>query len=93
MLAIKPSISRAHLWPEMEIANGLLKAACDELEFAHFVDIATPMRMDGKVQGKFLSSDNLHMNARGYDLWRDIVQREMVSREAGLRAGDETDAE
>jgi lysophospholipase L1-like esterase len=81
MLAIKPSISRAHLWPDMEIANQLLKDACEANDLLHYIDIATPMLKDGKVQGKYLNSDDLHMNATGYDLWKAVVRREMIGRE------------
>jgi hypothetical protein len=83
MLAIKPSISRAQLWPMMDIANRLLQEACDADDLLYYVDISTPMLRDGDVEGKYLNTDDLHMNAAGYDLWREVVRREMVRKEAG----------
>jgi len=41
------------------------------------------MLQDGEVLGKYINSDDLHMNATGYDLWAEIVQREMVLQESG----------
>ena len=55
----------------------------DANDLLHYIDIATPMLKDGKVIGKYINSDDLHMNAAGYDLWAEIVQREMVFNEAG----------
>jgi len=85
MLAIKPSISRASMWPDMETANQLLKEACEADDLLHYIDIATPMRQDGEVVGKYINSDDLHMNDTGYDLWAEIVQREMVLQESGSK--------
>jgi lysophospholipase L1-like esterase len=83
ILSIKPSISWAQLWPQMEMANQLLMEASETYEFVQYVDIATPMIEGGLVQGKYLNTDDLHMNTEGYDLWKDIVQREVVVRESG----------
>ena len=82
MLSIKPSISRAHLLPQMQIANQLLQEACDADDLMHYIDITTPMLKDGEVIEKYINTDDLHMNATGYDLWREIMQREMVVKEA-----------
>ena len=57
--------------------------ASETYEFVQYVDIATPMIDGGLVQSKYLNTDDLHMNTAGYDLWKDIVQREVVVRESG----------
>jgi lysophospholipase L1-like esterase len=83
LLSIKPSISRAHLLPQIQVTNRLLQEACEANVLMHYIDITSPMLKDGEVIPKYINTDDLHMNATGYGLWRDIVQREMVIKETG----------
>jgi len=74
-IAIKPSIARWKLWPEMKSANDKIAAYCQEKKNLYFADIAAPMLKNGKGKpdpGIFLS-DGLHLNDRGYQLWKQVI--------------------
>ena len=85
VLAIKPSIARWHLWPEMEATNALLAGRAETDENITFIDIATPMlNHNGEPRTNIFVADNLHMNDAGYDIWRNTVRPILVDAEAHL---------
>lgn len=82
ILAVKPSIARWQLWPTMAATNDLLKARADADPRLTFIDIATPMLgEDGEPLAEIFVADMLHMNGKGYDIWRDAVRPVLVSAE------------
>jgi lysophospholipase L1-like esterase len=75
VIAVKPSVKRWALWPQMREANRLLAEACAAGEGLTFIDVATPMLdASGNVRKELLKSDNLHMTRAGYEVWRDAVK-------------------
>ncbi|MDP6848266.1 MAG: SGNH/GDSL hydrolase family protein, partial [Kiritimatiellia bacterium] len=81
-LAIKPSISRWHLWPKMNEANELIASKCKEDKRLTFVDVASGMLDDeGNPKKAIFKKDNLHMNRDGYVIWRDILRPVLVKTE------------
>jgi len=83
VISIKPSISRWEMWPGMEAANALLKAECESDDRMHYIDVATPMLgSDGKPLPDIFLKDNLHMNRKGYDIWREAVRPVLMEHEA-----------
>ena len=82
ILAVKPSIARWQLWPTMAATNDLFKARADADPRLTFIDIATPMLgEDGKPLAEIFVADMLHMNGKGYDIWRDAVRPVLVLAE------------
>ena len=82
MLAIKPSILRQKYWPQMQLANSLLKAVCDSDERLYFIDVASPLLLpDGSPNPEFFREDNLHLNNKGYDVWSVTVKPVLMSHE------------
>ncbi len=82
-LAIKPSVKRWHLWPRMQEANRLIAAQCGADPRLTFIDIATPMLdADGHVKQDIFENDNLHMNRKGYVIWRNVVRPLLMQKEA-----------
>jgi lysophospholipase L1-like esterase len=80
---VKPSPARWHLWPKMREANMLLAEACEKDDRLFFVDIATPMLDEsGKVRSDIFRADRLHMNRKGYQVWRRVLRAELMKREA-----------
>ncbi|MYD44528.1 MAG: hypothetical protein F4W90_11650 [Gammaproteobacteria bacterium] len=74
-IAVKPSIRRAHLWSTMMEVNQGLQAIANTHEHVRFLDTATPMlQNDGTVNPALLVSDELHMNAAGYDVWTSVLR-------------------
>lgn len=81
-LAIKPSISRWKIWPRMKKANALIRRDCEKDKKLTFVDIAAPMLgPDGRPRKDIFKSDNLHMNRKGYEIWRDVLRPILLKKE------------
>lgn len=73
-IAIKPSLSRWELWPEMKEANAKIEAMAQADEGITFVDIATPMLDEsGRPRPELLARDGLHLSDEGYALWTAIL--------------------
>ncbi|HEY9540552.1 MAG TPA: SGNH/GDSL hydrolase family protein [Luteimonas sp.] len=73
-LAIKPSLARVDQLPAQQRANALVEAAAARMHDVDFIDVATPMLdADGRPRAELFLGDGLHMNRKGYELWRGIV--------------------
>ncbi len=82
ILAIKPSIRRASMWPDMAKANALIEKECSKDDLLTYIDIASPMLdASGKVKDGLLTSDDLHMNEKGYEIWTKVVRPILVKKE------------
>lgn len=82
VLSIKPSPSRWHMWSRMQRANELLAQACAEDERLTYVDVASGMLgEDGEPRGDIFEEDKLHMNRKGYELWRDALRPVIIKAE------------
>ena len=74
-IAIKPSISRAAQWPDMQRANAMIAERAKSDPKIYFADVASGMLdAQGKANGEMLVSDGLHMNAKGYALWTSVIR-------------------
>lgn len=82
LFAVKPSISRLDMWPQMQAFNVMLQALCQQDKRLTYVDVATPMLKDGEPLPHIFVGDDLHMNAAGYDIWRDAVRPVLLEGEA-----------
>ncbi len=81
-LAIKPSISRWHMWPRMKEANGLIATKCTKDKRLTFVDVASGMLDDkGTPEKTIFKKDNLHMTRDGYVIWRDTLKPILIESE------------
>lgn len=70
----KPSLSRWQLKEKYEKANALLKAYADKHLHTYYADVWTPaLQSNGQVRDDIFIGDNLHMNAKGYDIWRAAI--------------------
>ncbi len=73
-VAIKPSIMRWGLWPQMQRANALIEHYADHQDRVDYLDVATPMLgPDQKPRKELLADDGLHLSPQGYALWTTIV--------------------
>ena len=74
-LAIKPSMARQALLPQIRQANAGIRAWAATQPDVTYLDVATPMfGADGQPQPKWFGEDGLHMNRRGYALWIDRLK-------------------
>ena len=73
-ISIKPSTARWHLIDKIREANRLVREFTRGGERLGFVDVFTPMLGDdGKPRVELLGPDGLHVNEKGYALWREVV--------------------
>jgi lysophospholipase L1-like esterase len=73
-IAIKPSVLRWALWPEMQQANALITEFSKSRPNLHVVDTASRiLGPDGKPAPGLFQPDGLHLNATGYDAWTELV--------------------
>ena len=77
-ISIKPSPSRAHLMRKMSEANHLIKEFLDEQKKTEFVDVYTLMLNEtGHPREDIFLEDKLHMNRKGYDIWKKALRRHL----------------
>ena len=74
-IAIKPSPARWNLAEVMKTANQMIKDYCESHAQLTFVDIFSPMlNAYHKPQADLYVKDQLHMNAKGYDIWKTALE-------------------
>lgn len=74
-ISIKPSPSRWQMKDRMIKANELIKEFLGNQEKASFVNVWNSMLgPDGKPMTDIFIQDNLHMNAKGYLVWKKIIE-------------------
>jgi lysophospholipase L1-like esterase len=74
-VSIKPSPSREHLMPKMEKTNAMIKAFLAKQKNSAFINIYDAMLgADHKPRSDIFIEDNLHMNAKGYAIWQEIIK-------------------
>jgi lysophospholipase L1-like esterase len=77
-VSIKPSPARASLLPAMREANALVRAYAGRARGVRYVDVFDPMLgSDGAPRAELFGPDRLHMNARGYALWKRLIAPEL----------------
>ncbi len=73
-LAAKPSLARASLKEQYLKFNSELKAWAEKQKNVKFVDVWTPMMdQSGSVQADLFAEDKLHMNEKGYAIWKRVI--------------------
>ena len=73
-ISMKPSVLRWAKWAEMKKGNDLIQAESALHKNVRFVDISAQMLgTDGKPMPDLFLADGLHMNAKGYAIWREIL--------------------
>lgn len=73
-VAIKPSPSRWNLRDRVDRANALVKEYAARENNLTYIDVYTPMiGPDGRPREELFVADKLHMNRRGYDVWRSVI--------------------
>jgi len=74
-IAIKPSMARKVLLPQIREANALVREYAATQKGVAYLDVFTPMLgQDGQPQPQWFIADGLHMNRKGYVLWIGVVK-------------------
>lgn len=73
-VSIKPSPSRFHLMPKMKQANLLIGQFLKSQKNTSYIDVFHPMlQANGKPIPAIFLSDSLHMNDKGYAIWKKVI--------------------
>jgi len=73
-IAIKPSGDRWALVDKMRSTNSMIQKYVASDPRLTYVDVFTPMlAADGRPREELFREDRLHMNDRGYAIWRDLL--------------------
>ncbi|MGZ5254346.1 MAG: GDSL-type esterase/lipase family protein [Flavitalea sp.] len=76
-VSIKPSPSRESYLSEVKQANKLIRAYLAKQKNTSYVDVFTPMlNSDGSFKDIYVE-DRLHMNRKGYDIWKEVIGKEL----------------
>lgn len=74
-VSLKPSPSRARLFPKMIEVNAAIKSWLATQKKAVFADVYARMLDEkGNPRASLFVSDMLHMNATGYAIWKQVLQ-------------------
>ncbi len=74
-IAIKPSLKRWNLAPEMKRANQMIRNYCRWRRGVVYLDIWNPMLgKDGKPRPELFIEDGLHLSREGYELWTSVIR-------------------
>jgi len=73
-VSIKPSPSRLKYIDEMRNSNALIKAFLAGQPNTAYVDVFKKMIKKGKIREELFESDMLHMNKKGYAIWRKAIK-------------------
>lgn len=74
---VTPTPERMHLWPQLKMANDLVKALCERTEGVHWIATRDIYLVDGEPVPTLFGPDNLHQNAAGYAAWSARIKREL----------------
>ena len=78
-VSMKPSVSREKLWPVMVTGNRLIKKFLSRQKKTAFINVYDAMFLpDGTVMKDIFLADNLHMNAKGYAIWKRIIEPYLI---------------
>lgn len=73
-VAMKPSPSRIHLQSKMKEANEQIKVYLQDKKKSVFIDVYSAMlNADGSIKNELFVEDRLHMNDKGYEIWRSLI--------------------
>lgn len=74
-VSIKPSIARWSMTDSIRATNRLIQDYVGTDKKLQYIDVFTPMLdASGQVRRELFVADGLHMNARGYSIWRRLIQ-------------------
>ena len=79
--SIKPSPSRANYLDMAREANALIKNYISTQKNITYIDIFNPMlNKEGKPRPELFIDDMLHMNNKGYRIWRKKIKRHLIKK-------------
>jgi hypothetical protein len=78
-IAITPAPNRMQLWPRIQATNQLIQAYTETDEQLYFIDTGPAlMNGSGVPDAKYYLDDNMHFNAQGYGVWRELIRDQLL---------------
>lgn len=78
-VSLKPSVARWNMQERIVKTNNLIREYIATQKNITFLDIHTAMLdINGQVYKDIFIADNLHMNAKGYQIWQKIIAPTLV---------------
>jgi glycerophosphoryl diester phosphodiesterase len=77
-IEVTPCSSRWNVWPEIREATELIRKECQNQKNIYTIrtDFAF-LGSDGKPNDELFVSDKLHLNPKGYEIWKEIIKKEL----------------
>jgi lysophospholipase L1-like esterase len=73
-VSLKPSPSRSRLFPKMKEVNAQIKSFLLKNKKTAFADVyAKMLDANGEPMHDIFLDDKLHMNAKGYAIWKEVI--------------------
>lgn len=80
-ISLKPSPSRWNLKDKMIDANNMIESFLKEKKTSVFIDVYHQMLdTDSKPIRNIFLEDNLHINAKGYAIWRKLIEPHLLKK-------------
>ena len=77
-ISIKPSPRREGLMPKTVATNDLIKKATLDVS-GHWIDVYSQMLSpEGKPRPELYVEDMLHLNEKGYEIWKRVVREHLL---------------
>lgn len=77
-ISVKPSIKRWELNKKYIATNKKLAKLCKKEKNVWYIDVWDIMLdKNGKLKKDLFLEDGLHMNAEGYNLWKDVINKKL----------------
>ena len=74
IIAAKPSIARWNLKGKYKRLNRKFERVAENRSIVEYADVWKPMLDGKKVKQDLFIEDGLHMNAKGYQIWYDVLK-------------------
>ena len=77
-IEITPTSSRWKAWPQIMKANNLIKDYSTPEKNLYFINTDSAfLGSDGKPKDELFRNDLLHLNEKGYEVWKGIIRQEL----------------
>lgn len=88
-VSLKPSPVRVDFLATVKETNRLISDFCKSSSKTEFIDVFSPMlNPDGSFIEELFVSDRLHMNAKGYLIWKKIMEPYLVKTKVPAKKPD-----
>lgn len=80
IISVKPSPDRLYLKENIESLNAALESLILSRPKGRFINIYDSMLTNGMVRPELYLEDELHMNRKGYEIWKEVVKKHLDSK-------------